>query len=156
MQLTRPIFALLVLALNAPAVSADSDVEAIRTARMQYNEAIAQHDAGAMQSFLEEDYVVTISTGYIQRSRDEYVSSFATHFQRYPDVVYVRTPSEITLSDAYPLAIEHGTWVGSRTDENGKLENGGQYAAAWRKTDGTWRVYSELFVGLYCQGVDCQ
>jgi hypothetical protein len=67
----------------------------------------------------------------------------------------VRTPSEITLSEAYPLAIEHGTWVGSRTTENGKLENGGQYTAAWRKTDGVWRIYPELFVGLYCNGADC-
>ena len=56
---------------------------------------------------------------------------------------------------ALTLAIEHGTWVGSRTSENGKLENGGQYTAAWRKTDGVWRIYSELFVGLYCNGVDC-
>jgi hypothetical protein len=69
--------------------------------------------------------------------------------------VYIRTPLEITLSEAYPLAIEHGTWVGSRTDENGKLENGGQYTAAWRKTDGVWRIYSELYVGLYCNGADC-
>jgi ketosteroid isomerase-like protein len=67
----------------------------------------------------------------------------------------VRTPSEITLSEAYPLAIEHGTWVGSRATENGKLENGGQYTAAWRKTDGVWRIYAELFVGIYCNGADC-
>jgi len=40
-------------------------------------------------------------------------------------------------------------------DKNGKLENGGQYTAAWRKTDGIWRIYSELYVGLYCNGVDC-
>jgi ketosteroid isomerase-like protein len=155
-QLIQSIFALLLLTLSAVAVSAESDVENIRNARAQYNDAIARHDAAALQSFLDEDYVVTISTGYIQRSRDEYVSSFATHFEEYPDVVYIRTPSEILLSEAYPLAIEHGTWVGSRTDKNGKLENGGQYTAAWRKSNGTWRVYSELFVGLYCHGVDCR
>lgn len=26
--------------------------------------------------------------------------------------------------------------------------------AAWRKTDGVWRIYSELFVGLFCNGAD--
>lgn len=155
MQLSRTIFTLLVLTLSWTVVLAESDAENIQTARMKYNKAIAEHDAVALQTFLDEDFVITISTGAIQRSRDEYVSSFALHFEQYPDVVYVRTPSQITLSSAYPLAIEHGTWVGSRTSESGKLENGGQYTAAWRKTDGIWRVYSELFVGLYCHGADC-
>jgi ketosteroid isomerase-like protein len=155
MQGTRWIIALLALVLSGTAVPDEGDTQTIRNARMKYNDAIAQHDAAALQSFLDEDFVITISTGAIQRSRDEYVDSFAAYFDRYPDVIYVRTPSEITLSSAYPLAIEHGTWVGSRTGENGKVENGGQYTAAWRKTDGTWRVYSELFVGLYCHGDDC-
>ena len=155
MQLSRMIFALLVLALSATTARAEDDGEAIRTIRMKSNEAIASHDAGALESYLDGDFVITISTGSIERSRTEHARSFALHFEEYPDVVYVRTPSEITLSKAYPLAIEHGTWVGSRTTENGKLENGGQYTAAWRKTDGVWRIYSELFVGLYCHGTDC-
>ena len=47
--------------------------------------------------------------------------------------------------------------VGCRSiDAYGKLENGGEYTAAWRKTDGVWSIYSELFVGLYCHGADCQ
>lgn len=155
MKSTRWMIAPLLLAASATVVLAGSDVDNIRAAREKYNAAIARHDADALKSFLDEDYVITISTGYIQRSRNEYVSSFATHFEEFPDVVYVRTPTDIALSNAYPLAIEHGTWVGSRTDKHGKVENGGQYTAAWKKTDGTWRVYSELFVGLYCRGGDC-
>ncbi len=155
MHMSRSIFALLVLALGVTTVWASDHVEAIQTIRMKSNDAIARHDVDALQSFLDEDFVISISTGAIQRSRDEHGRSFALHFDQYPDVVYIRTPSEITLSKAYPLAIEHGTWVGSRTSENGKLENGGQYTAAWRKTDGAWRIYSELFVALYCNGADC-
>ena len=147
--------ALLMLALGATTAWASDDVEAIQSARMKSNAAIARHDVDTLQSALDEDFVITISTGDIERSRDEHGRSFAAHFEQFPDVVYVRTPTEITLSKAYPLAIEHGTWVGSRTGENGKLENGGQYTAAWRKTDGVWRIYSELFVGLYCNGADC-
>lgn len=145
----------LVMALSSAAARSQDSPETIRVMRMQSNEAIARHDVGTFQSFLDDDYVITISTGTIQRSRDEHVSSFAAHFAQYPDVVYVRTPTDIVFSEAYPLAIEHGTWVGSRTTKNGKLENGGQYTAAWRKTGGAWRIYSELFVGLYCQGADC-
>ena len=155
MQVSRLIFALLVLALGGPMVSAADDADAIKANRMKSNDAIARHDVDLLQSFLDEDFVITISTGAIERSREEHGNSFALHFEQYPDVVYIRTPSEITLSKAYPLAIEHGTWTGSRTSQNGKLENGGQYTAAWRKTDGVWRIYSELFVGLYCKGADC-
>ena len=155
MQTYRPFLVLLMSVLAGSTILAAGDVESIQTIRMQSNAAIARHDVDALQSFLAEDFVITISTGDIERSRDEHSQSFALHFEQYPDVVYTRTPAKITLSDAYPLAIEHGTWVGSRTDENGKLENGGQYTAAWRKTDGVWRIYSELYVGLYCNGDDC-
>lgn len=155
MHMTRTILALFMLALVGTTVAAADDAEAIHATRMQSNDAIARHDVDALQSFLDEDFVITVSTGAIERSREEHGKRFALHFEQYPDVVYVRTPSEITLSKAYPLAIEHGTWVGTRTGENGRLENGGQYTAAWRKTDGVWRIYSELFVGLYCTGADC-
>lgn len=127
----------------------------MRILRAQSNEAIAQHDAEAVGSFLDSDYVITISTGTIERSRDEHIRSFAKHFEQYPDVLYVRTPAQITLSDAYPLALEEGIWVGTRTTPNGKLTSGGQYSAAWRKSEQGWKIYSELFVALYCHGVDC-
>jgi len=155
MQTSRSFLALLVLAFGGPTVWAADDVGAIQAIRMKSNAAIARHDIDTLQSVLDEDFVISISTGDIERSRDEHGRSFELHFEQYPDVVYIRTPTEITLSKAYPLAIEHGTWVGSRTSENGKLENGGQYTAAWRKTDGVWRIYSELYVGLYCSGADC-
>ena len=155
MQTARMYLVLSVLAVGGTTAWAADDVEAIRTERMESNAAIGRHDVDAMQSVLDEDFVITISTGGIERSREEHGNSFALHFEQYPDVVYVRTPTEITLSKAYPLAIEHGTWTGSRTTENGVLENGGQYTAAWRKSDGVWRIYSELFVGLYCSGTDC-
>ena len=155
MKVSRLVLTAFVVAIVGTTAWAADDVEDIQTFRMKSHDAIARHDVDALQSYLDEDFVISISTGAIERSRDEHGRSFAAHFEEYPDVVYVRTPLEVTLSDAYPLAIEHGTWVGSRTTENGKLENGGQYTAAWRKTDGVWRIYSELFVGLYCDGADC-
>lgn len=156
MQVLRSVFPLLAVTLGLTTVWSADDIAAIQAARTKSNDAIARHDVDALQSLLDEDFVITISSGAIERSREEHGKSFASHFEQYPDVVYIRTPTEITLSNTYPLAIEHGTWIGSRTDENGALENGGQYTAAWRKIDGVWRIYSELFVGLYCNGADCQ
>ena len=108
MQTSRRFLALFVLALAGPMVLAAGDVETIQAIRMESNAAIARHDVAALQSVLDEDFVITISTGDIEHSRDEHGRSFALHFEQYPDVVYIRTPTEITLSEAYPLAIEHG------------------------------------------------
>lgn len=145
----------LVIVVTGALARAVDEADSIRASRLQSNEAIARHDVESIQSFLDEDYVITISTGSIERSRAEHGESFAAHFAEFPDVVYVRTPTDITISEAYPLAIEHGHWVGTRTTKNGKLESGGQYTAAWRKQDGIWRIYSEVFVALYCHGTEC-
>ena len=141
--------------LTSSVAQTGSAEEAIRQTRAQSNAAIARHDAVALGSYLADNFVITISTGAIERSRQEHIDSFKAHFAEFPDVVYVRTPTTITISEFYPLAIEHGTWQGSRTTANGKLENGGDYTAAWRKTSDGWKIYSELFVGLYCRGEDC-
>ena len=135
--------ALLLIVTGAPRAGAGDDVDAIRDQRARSNQAIAEHDADGIGSILDDDYVITISTGRIERNKDDHLRGFAEHFEEFPDVIYVRTPGTITLSDVYPLAIEHGTWVGRRTTAGGPLEIRGEYTAAWRKTDGTWRIYSE-------------
>ncbi len=131
------------------------DTDAIRSVRAGSNQAIARHDVEAIVSSLDQEYVITMSTGDILPGREPQAESWSQHFAQFPDVVYVRTPSNVTISEAYPLAIENGTWLGTMTTQNGALEKGGQYTASWRKADGAWKIYSELFVGLYCHGEDC-
>lgn len=139
----------------ASATSNNVEADAIWAARAASNQAIARHDAEAIVSFLDGEYVITTGSGAIIPGRDAQVGSWAEHIDQFPDVVYVRTPVEVTLSEASSRAIENGTWVGTRTSENGPQENGGQYTAYWRKVDGVWKIRSELFVTLYCKGVDC-
>jgi hypothetical protein len=69
--------------------------------------------------------------------------------------VYVRTPDEIIVSENYPLAWEQGNWVGTMTNEKGFLKKGGTYASGWRKVGGVWKIRSELFVAIYCEGPGC-
>jgi len=149
------IATLIPVVLASIATLADDDEDMIRSLRSLSNEAIARHDADAVGSFLDEDFVITISTGAIERSRDEHVRSFGQHFDEFPDVIYIRTPFSIMISESFPLAMEKGTWVGSRTTANGDLETGGEYTAAWRKTDEGWKIYSELYVAQYCRGAGC-
>ena len=149
----------LVIALSLAASSLDAgeegDAGSIRSLRAESNQAIASHDPDAIVSFFDEEYVISVSTGAIELGRDNQARGWAEHFAAYPDVVYVRTPVEITISEAYPVAMETGTWTGRMTTANGLLEKGGQYSAGWRKVDGVWRIRSELFIPLYCRGDGC-
>jgi ketosteroid isomerase-like protein len=134
---------------------ASEDADSIRSLRAESNQAIAVHDVDAPIHFLDSEYVIAASSGDILQGREENAASWTGHFADFPDVVYIRTPLEVTISEAYPFAIESGTWVGSMTTANGKLEKGGRYTAGWRKVEGVWKIRSELYVSLYCHGVDC-
>ena len=69
------ILALLGLALAGTTAGAEDDAETIRALRMESNEAIARHDVDTLQSFLDEDFVISISTGVIERSRQDFRAS---------------------------------------------------------------------------------
>jgi len=143
-----------------PSAYAESDEAAIRAERAASNAAIAAHDADAFASFFEPDYIITYGSGAKELNRPQEMESIHQMFRDRPDVLYVRTPDKIELSSALPLAMEQGTWVGTWTDANGPIEYRGSYAAGWRKTDGPngpkWKIHSELFVTLSCEGADCR
>jgi hypothetical protein len=52
-------------------------------------------------------------------------------------------------------AAEFGDWVGNWTADKGPIEVGGSYSASWRKVDGVWKIQSEIFVTLFCNGAAC-
>lgn len=150
-----PRILVVVFLTSSLAAWASEDTDSIRSLRAESNQAIAVQDVDALIDFLDDEYVLAASSGDILQGREENAASWSGHFADFPDVVYIRTPLEVTIGEAYPFAIESGTWVGSMTTANGKLEKGGQYTAGWRKVAGVWKIRSELFVALYCHGIDC-
>ncbi len=132
-----------------------TDVAAIQAARQRSNQAIRDHDVAKVVAFLDDDARLTISSGRFVEGREAQERAYAEQFARFPDVVYVRTPISVEISRASPLASERGTWVGRWTAERGPIEMSGEYMAMWRKTDGRWRIRSELFVLLDCAGEGC-
>ncbi len=147
----------LVLTLTTSLVAAQSvsDEDQVRKERADYNEAIAQHDVSKIVSFLDEEYQVTTSVGQLLQGRDDEAASWQALIASRKDLLYVRTPESVEVSDGYPLAAEVGTWLGTWSTENGPVRTGGRYAAMWRKVGGAWKVRSELFVALYCEGSRC-
>jgi len=133
----------------------EPDVERIRDARAQYNDAIARHDVPAIVSFLDEEYQITTSLGQLQQNRDEEAAGWQELIASRQDLLYVRSPETIEISNDYPLAAESGTWIGTWSTADGPVRTGGRYAAMWRQVNGAWKVRSELFVALYCEGLRC-
>jgi len=133
----------------------DRNEDRIRNARAEYNDAIARHDIPAIISFLDEQYQITTSLGKLEQGRDSEISSWQELFASRKDVLYVRSPETIEVSDDYPLAAESGTWVGSWSTKEGPVRTGRRYAAMWHEVDGKWKVRSELFVALFCEGIRC-
>ncbi len=145
----------IVIAATSVLAQDASDEEQIRAARAQYNDAIADHDVPGIVSFLDEEYQITTSLGQLSKGRDDDAAAWEQLFATRDDVVYVRSPESIEVSKDYPLAAEVGTWVGTWSTADGQVRTGGRFSAMWRKVDGDWKVRSELFVALYCEGISC-
>ena len=146
--------------VTPPAVDAqapgDPAEALIRAARASSNRAIAAHDVDGALAVLDERFHAAISSGDFRTSREEMGRAFADRFDAFPDAVYVRTPATVEVAANGTIASETGEWVGSWSTPDGPFRTGGTYAAHWRKgADGRWRIRSELFVPLFCEGPGC-
>lgn len=155
MKVFKTTVAIIILIAGSSVFAQDaSDEEQIRAERARYNDAIADHDVAGIVSFHDDEYQVTTSLGQLEQGRDD-AAAWEQLIASRKDVLYVRTPESIEVSKDYPLAAEAGTWVGTWSTADGPVSTGGRYAAMWRNADGVWKVRSELFVALYCEGVHC-
>ena len=143
------------LSSSPAAAQNESAAEQVRSARADYNDAIARHDVPAIVAFLDEEYQITTSLGQLLQGPDAEAAGWQELFATRQDLLYVRSPESIEISNDYPLAAETGTWLGTWSTSDGPVRTGGRYAAMWRQVDGTWKVRSELFVALFCEGIRC-
>ena len=75
-----------------------------------------------------------------------------------PDyIIYVRSPGEIHLSPGQGYAAESGEWIGRWKDGDNEMSVTGSYMAQWHRVAEGWRIRSELYVALSCEGSEkCQ
>ena len=122
----------------------DKNVELIKSAREASNEAIIKHDISGISKFWYNDFVQIRGNATHLSGKDTIVASWKKLFNDNPRVVYIRTPSQITISTNDTLAWETGTWKAFNS-----YSNGGNYSAMWRKSNNTWKIQGELFVSLF-------
>ena len=124
----------------------------IRQLRESSNAAIARHDTAGIAAILAPNVVVVASTSAVTVGRDANAARFAEQFRTRPDVVYRRTPREVTVFAPWRMASESGTWTGSWTHSDGKVTISGRYFAKWQQVEGRWLVQSETYMPERCSG----
>ena len=128
------------------------DVARIKAVRAQSNKAILARDLPTLIGTMLPEMQVTAGSSRHIASRDSVQALFAKTFADRAFLEYVRTADSIQVSTLYPLAAEHGHWVGRWQRPDGIQIVKGTYLAMWRRTDAGWKLRSELFVGLSCEG----
>jgi ketosteroid isomerase-like protein len=123
--------------------NAAGDEAAIRTARSASNAAIANHDVAAVVQNITPDYSIVTGRGTHVAGKDSMAVFWQQTFIAMPGVVYVRTPTQITISKNDTLAWETGKWAATNS-----YSTGGNYSAQWHKVNGVWKTAAELFVSL--------
>ncbi len=151
----RLAVAVFLLSVAASPLLAQSMADKIRSLRHQSNAAIARHDVDGVLSLLDVEYQITTGSGSLGHGRAGERDAWTAEFARASDLMYVRAPDSIEVSTSGVRAAETGTWTGSWSTPTGLRKSGGRYAAHWRLVDGSWRIRSELFVALTCEGPGC-
>lgn len=131
-----------------------SDVDVVRQARMDQNDAMASGDIERVASFWTDDITLRRGLGASLVGKDVY-RALMDAAPNEESVIYVREPDLIEVSPNWPLAFECGTWTARRGGPNNPPLISGRYSAQWVKWEGRWLIRSELFVALTCSDAAC-
>ncbi len=105
---------------------------------------------------LADDAILVSGTeSHVIRGKAAQVELWEKSFSNANRTIYKRTPSSITLSPIFPLALEVGTWRGGKVDSPGDWA-AGSYTAKWRRVNGTWKLEVETYMTTACGGSFCQ
>lgn len=125
--------------------------------RAEHNRAIAAHDLDGAMRIAAEDYVLIGGSSGIERSRAETRKGWAEEFATKGHDRYVRTTTKVEIGERKGVlrAAELGRWEGIDRKAAGASRPFGRYFVHWSKATGMWKVVSETYVTLGCQGPGC-
>ena len=156
---TMPV-ALLVITLlytGAPAGAqprSANDVRSIRAARLAQNAAMAAGDVERTAGWWTDDVTIRRGLGVGLSGIEAYKGIIERAPLSDTALVYWRTTTDVSVSPAWPLAFETGTWT-ARVAGKGPSLISGRYSAQWVKRNERWLIRSEVFVALACAGKGC-
>ena len=126
-------------------MSNKNDIKIIKALRAETNEAIARYDVEKLAIYWCDDVVLVRGNSLSYTGKNIITDLWQQSFRENPQVIYVRTPTEIIIGNNNMLAWETGTWKAINAYNNG----GGNYSAMWKKLNNDWKIQAELFVSLF-------
>lgn len=129
-----------------------SDQQLIFNARTTNNMALADQDAAGLAAIYKDDFFILTSTNGLFTGKEEVQGIYQSVFDGRTNVLFVRTPTKITVNTDWNMASEIGQWVGTWEVEEEMIEVGGDYYAKWHKIDGNWLLRSEVYTQFDCSG----
>ena len=118
-----------------------TDTLIIKQARLDSNSCIAKKDVDGVSKHWMKDFVQIAGDGSYTIGKAEIAADWKYMFSN-SSPLFERIPDTITISKGGDTAWESGTW----NYKNDKYH--GNYAATWRKVNGTWLTQNELYVSL--------
>ena len=135
--------------LNAKKIMQNSkDQQRIVDARKRNNVAIAEHKSAEVVAIYKTDFFILTSTDDFFVGKEKVQSVFQSVFDRKKNILFVRTPNQITISIDGSTASELGLWVGTWEVDEEKIKVQGDYYAKWHKVEGVWLLRGEMFTQL--------
>ena len=127
----------------------------ISTTRAEFNRAIQEEDTDSIRRVLSENVVLVTGTdSTLIIGRQNQLDIWNEDFTSTDPLIFNRTPSCIVGSSLYPIAMEHGCWIGAKHNDDINSVSG-EYSAKWRRTDQSWIIESETYVTTNCSGDLC-
>lgn len=128
------------------------DQKAIEAARQDNNQAIKEQDAQGVASNYLEDFFILTSTNGLFTGKEVVEGIYQSVFNSRENVIFVRTPTAITVNKDWNMASENGNWIGTWILDGENIEVGGDYYAKWHKIGDVWKLRSEVYTQFQCSG----
>jgi ketosteroid isomerase-like protein len=128
------------------------DQKAIKAAREANNAALKARNAQKVaENYLESFFLLTSTNGFFagkERVTEIYQSVFNTR----EAVLFIRTPTAITVNNDWQMASENGQWIGTWIVNGENIRVAGDYYAKWHRIDGIWKLKCEVYTQFMCKG----
>jgi ketosteroid isomerase-like protein len=135
-----------------------AEATTLRRLRLENNAAMAHRDLAQTMAIAADDYVLVGGNDGVHRSKADMQSIWAGDFADPKGLPCVRTPDRFEIGEygGVRRAAETGAWVCPAATPQGEERLSGRYFAHWSKRSGSWKVVSDNYVTLRCDGPGCK
>lgn len=158
LRLVVVLLTVIACATSGPAASGPRGAgpldDAVRAARLRWNNAIAAHDTTPLRDLLA-DSILQASPYFSRVGKENYITGFARQFASRPRFLMVYAPDQIDVQVVVndTLAMERGHWHETWLESGDPTDMRGNYFAIWRRRGRGWQIVREVFAPTTCVGL---